>query len=134
LIDLNHQPATTFVNFSSVYFTQSHFTSMKMILNIVDKGRKKLDKSYSSIEKLKKELWPHVAADLAMANSLLSSESQALWMSNTNWCNITATVTCTYISEFANAYTYDSGITLAMPEAWGPLTTKNTQWCWGLLV
>jgi hypothetical protein len=29
---------------------------MKMILNIVDKGRKKLDKSYSSIEKLKKEL------------------------------------------------------------------------------
>jgi len=56
LIDLNHQPATTFVNFSSVYFTQSHFTSMKMIPNIGDKGRKKLDKTYSSIEKLKKEL------------------------------------------------------------------------------
>jgi hypothetical protein len=27
-------------------------------------------------------------------------------------------------------YVYDLGITLAMPEAWGPLTTKNTQWCW----
>ncbi len=32
------------------------------------------------------------------------------------------------------AYTYDPGITLVMPKAWGPLTTKNKQWCWGLLV
>jgi hypothetical protein len=31
-------------------------------------------------------------------------------------------------------YTYDLGITLAMLKAWGPLTTKNTQWCWGFLV
>jgi superoxide dismutase len=29
---------------------------MKMIPNIVDKGRKKLNKTYSSVEKLKKEL------------------------------------------------------------------------------
>jgi len=56
LIDLNHQPTTTLVNFSSIYFTQSHFTLMKMIPNIVDKGRKKLNKTYSSVEKLKKEL------------------------------------------------------------------------------